>query len=97
ASTGQQVLSLKGHTGPVWGVCFSPDGKRLASASDDHTVKVWDAGTGQEVLTARVRASPAGAAATGVVELSVKPAASSRLPKGSRVPWTISVGVRIVP
>ncbi len=32
-------------------VAFSPDGKRLASASQDGTVKVWDAATGQEILT----------------------------------------------
>jgi WD40 repeat protein len=36
---------------PVYGVCFSPDGKRLASASNDMTVKVWDAVTGQQALT----------------------------------------------
>src|SRR5262249_15945917 len=35
----------------VYSVAFSPDGTRLASASQDHTVKVWDTGTGQEVLT----------------------------------------------
>jgi serine/threonine protein kinase/sugar lactone lactonase YvrE len=40
-----------GHTGSVCSVCFSPDGKRLASASRDQTVKVWDAQTGREILT----------------------------------------------
>ena len=43
--------SLKGHTSDVFGVAFNPDGKRLVSASFDATVKVWDAASGQEVLT----------------------------------------------
>ena len=30
---------------------LSPDGRRLASGSQDYTVKVWDAATGQEILT----------------------------------------------
>jgi len=45
------LLTLKGHTNIVNCVALSPDGKRLASASDDQTVKVWDATSGQEMLT----------------------------------------------
>ena len=37
---------LKGHTDRVKSVVFSPDGRRLASASDDHTARVWYAVTG---------------------------------------------------
>ena len=44
---------LKGHTGKVNCVVFSLDGKRVASASDDGTMKVWDAVSGQEMLTVK--------------------------------------------
>jgi WD40 repeat protein len=51
AATGQEILTLKGHTFHANAVAFSPDGKRLATASEDGTAKVWDAATGQETLT----------------------------------------------
>ncbi len=44
-------LVLTGHTDEVNGVAFSPDGTRIATASDDNTAKVWDAATGKELLT----------------------------------------------
>ncbi len=52
-ATGQELLTLKGHTDDVWSVAFSPDGKRLASGSVDQTVKFWEAATEQEVLAER--------------------------------------------
>src|SRR5262249_21052491 len=51
AQTGQEIVCLQGHTHSVLCVVFSPDGKRLATASMDGTLKVWDAQTGQELLT----------------------------------------------
>ncbi|MHC9518772.1 AAA family ATPase [Prescottella equi] len=38
--------SLTGHTGPVYGVAFSADGRTLATASDDRSVRLWDLADG---------------------------------------------------
>ncbi len=43
--------TLGGHANAVRGVSFSPDGKMLASASDDNTVKLWNPAIGKEIKT----------------------------------------------
>ncbi|PID58768.1 hypothetical protein CSB45_01860, partial [candidate division KSB3 bacterium] len=40
---------LEGHTGSVWSAAFSPDGRRIVTASRDGTARVWDAATGAEL------------------------------------------------
>jgi eukaryotic-like serine/threonine-protein kinase len=42
---------LRGHTATITAVVFHPDGRRLFSASHDHSIKVWDVGTGQLLQT----------------------------------------------
>jgi len=36
-----------GHTRPVYGAAYSPDGKSIASGSADHTVRLWTWKTGK--------------------------------------------------
>jgi WD40 repeat protein len=43
ATTGREVLDLRGHTDSIGCVAYSRDGLRLASSSLDRTIRVWDA------------------------------------------------------
>jgi WD40 repeat protein/tRNA A-37 threonylcarbamoyl transferase component Bud32 len=67
ADAGQELLSVAGLAGPVQGACFSPDGRRLAAGVPatvnqgrplGGTVKLWDASTGQELLSCGMHLGP---------------------------------------
>jgi WD40 repeat protein len=48
---GRMLHSLKGHAYAIYGLAFSPDGKQLASASHDSTLRIWNVETGQSIHT----------------------------------------------
>ncbi len=49
----REPRELAGHSGLIWNVQFSPDSRRLVSASHDGTARVWNVLTGNSVLTLR--------------------------------------------
>jgi WD40 repeat protein len=73
----------------VLDLTFSPDGKQIASTGDDHTIKLWDAATGQHLRTLRGQNSE-------VRALAFSPD-SSRLASGSFfgesiILWDVTTG-----
>jgi WD40 repeat protein len=45
------LVTYKGHSAGVGYLAWSPDGKRIATASADKTTQIWDAATGSHFLT----------------------------------------------
>lgn len=46
-----QTTTLAGHASSIQAAAFSPDGRTLATASDDATIRLWDPATGQLTIT----------------------------------------------
>ncbi|MHB1426256.1 MAG: WD40 repeat domain-containing protein [Gemmataceae bacterium] len=51
SARGQAIQELRGHRAAVYAIAFRPDGERMATASFDHTIKVWDVESGRAVRT----------------------------------------------
>jgi len=65
AETGQRILCMRGtenldtykdalispsHGDTIYDCAYSPDGRKIVTASGDNTLKIWEADTGQELL-----------------------------------------------
>ncbi len=54
----RELKSLIGHKHIVWSVAISPDGKTLASGSEDNTIRLWDITTGEQLTTITGHTAP---------------------------------------
>lgn len=62
-ATAQPRRQLRGHEGHVLSVCFDPSGSRIASASRDETIRLWNVGTGEMLAVLGGHAGPVNAVA----------------------------------
>jgi len=52
-ASGEDLMTLEGHTDSVSAVAYTPDGKQIISGSDDRTLRIWDAANGKLVRVLR--------------------------------------------
>lgn len=53
AGDGRELMVFTGHSEPVTGASFSPDGRHIVTTSSDRTARIWKLDTGREVQALR--------------------------------------------
>ena len=82
-------FTLRGHTDIVLSAVFSPDGTQIATGSADGTAKIWNADTGQVLLT--IKASTEGWVNNAAFSPNGKLLATSGDDKIARI-WDVLTG-----
>src|SRR5262245_27397044 len=54
----KERIVIKGHEGLLWSASFAPDGRRVVTASEDKTARIWDAGNGDQLAILRGHTEP---------------------------------------
>ncbi len=57
-ATGRLEAVLRGHSAPVTSVAYRPDGKQVATSSNDQTIRLWDPATGRQIALLRAEVAP---------------------------------------
>jgi WD40 repeat protein len=86
-----QLPTLSGHSGRVIGVAYSQNGKRLASAGTDKSVKVWDLAKRQEAFTLKGHTRPIFCLAFSADGSRLASAAMDFFVAGAPNPWEIKL------
>lgn len=92
AMLGRMQVRLKGHSDTVHQARFSPDGQRIATGSEDKSIRIWDAKTGKELRKLMGHSGP-------VVDVNFSPDGTKLVSASSdstaRV-WDIEKGTEIL-
>jgi WD40 repeat protein len=92
-AAGGELATLKGHEAPIMAASWTRCGTRLATASSDTTVRVWDATSGREIKLLAAHRGPVCAVAYSPDETLLATASWDRTVKV----WQVKLGKLIPP